>query len=122
MRKETAAAGGLSPALSYAELAALGEASLAAAADANAAFSAGLEAINKEVATYARANFASATAMARAALSARTLEELVRLQSDFAKHGFDHFVERTAKLTELGYAMVSASFGAWAARARTPAA
>ena len=122
MAKETAPADGLSPALSYAELALLGQDSLAAVAEANAVFSAGLEAINREVTTYARASFETATAMARAALSARTIEDLVRLQTDFAKHGFDGFVERTAKLTELSYAMFSASLGAWATRAKTPAA
>lgn len=105
--------------MSYAEFADLGRDSIAAAIDSNAALSAGLEAISQEVALYARDTFESAGETARGMLSARTYEDFVRLQTEFAKRNFAGLVERTAKLSELGCSLFGATVGAWTGRAKT---
>ena len=86
--------------------------------NSNAALGAGLEAIGEEVAQYARATFESAGQTARSLIGARTLGDVVQLQTDFAKRSFEGFVERSAKLSELGCSLFDASVGAWAARAK----
>jgi hypothetical protein len=83
---------------------------IAAAMNWNVAFSAGLEAIGQEVAQYSRATFESAGRTARSLIGARTLEDVVRLQTDFAKRSFEGFVERSTKLSDLGL------FAPWRAR------
>ena len=99
---------------SYAEFVEFGRETIEAAMSSNAALSAGLEVIGQEVAQYARTTFESAGEAARGLLGARTFEDVVRLQTDFAKRSFEGFVERSAKLSELGCSLVSASVGAWA--------
>jgi hypothetical protein len=86
--------------------------------NSNAALGAGLEAIGEEVAQYARATFESAGQTARSLIGARTLGDVVRLQTDFAKRSFEGFVERSAKLSELGCSLFGAGVGAWAAQAK----
>lgn len=107
------------PALSYSEFTDFGRDTIAAAVKSNAALSAGLEAIGQEVALYTRAAFESAGETARGLLGARTFEDLVRLQTDFAKRSFDGLIERSAKLSELGCSLFGASVGAWADRAKS---
>lgn len=109
----------LPPGQSYANLVEFGRDTVEAAMNSNAALSVALEAIGQEAAEYAHTAFENAGATARALLGARTLEDVVRLQTDFAKRSFEGFVERSAKLSELGYAFVGASVGAWSARAKS---
>jgi hypothetical protein len=96
----------------------LGRDSIAAATYSNAAFSAGLEAMGREIARSGRLAFESAGATARGLLDARTLEDVTRLQTDFANRSFTDFVEHAAKLSELGYSLWAASVAAWAQRAK----
>ena len=96
-----------------------GRDTIEAAMVSNAALNAGLEAIGQEVAQYARKTFESAGETARGLLGARTFEDVVRLQSDFAKRSCEGFVERSATLSELGRTLIGASVGAWGARARS---
>ncbi|HEY3919025.1 MAG TPA: phasin family protein [Stellaceae bacterium] len=107
------------PGLSYAEFVDFGRDTIASAIDSNAALSTGLEAIGKEVALYARTSFESAGETARGLLGARTFEDVVRLQTDFAERNFDGLIERTAKLSELGLALFGAAVGAWTGRTKT---
>jgi hypothetical protein len=95
------------------ECADFGRDSVAAALDSSAAFNAGVEAIRQEVVGYANASFENAGETVRALLSARTFEDVVQLQTDFAKRNFEGWMERTAKLSELGYSLVSATVGSW---------
>jgi len=97
----------------YADFVEFGRETLAAAMSSHAALGAGIEAIGQEVAQYARAAFESAGETARGLIAARTLEDVVRLQTDFAKRSFDGFIERSAKLSELGCSVVGASVGGW---------
>ena len=108
----------LPPTPNYADLVEFGRDAIEAAVGSNAALSAGLGAVGQEVAQYARSTFETAGETARGLLSARTFEDVVRLQTDFAKRSFEGFVEGSAKLSELGFSLIGASVGAWGARAK----
>ena len=115
---KTAPRAAMPAAPSYDELAEFGRETLAAAMTSNAALSAGLEAVGREVALGARAAFESAGETARGLLGAHTWEDVVRLQTDFVKRSVEGFVERSAKLSELGCSLLGAGVGAWAQRAK----
>ena len=100
----------------YADFVEFGRDTLEAAMSSNVVLSTGLEAIGQEVAQYAHAAFESAGQTARRLLGARTFEDVVQLQTDFAKRSVEGFVEYSAKLSELGCSLVGASVGAWAAQ------
>ncbi|HEY1507100.1 MAG TPA: phasin family protein [Stellaceae bacterium] len=91
----------------------------ATAVISNPAVNAGLEAIGLEVAQYVRTAFESAGETARGMLGVRTLEDVLRLQTDFAKRSLDSFIEHGAKLSELGCSLVGASAETWGMRARS---
>src|SRR5579875_2052584 len=101
---------------SYAEFIDFGRAAIAAAVNSSAAVAAGAEAIGRELVQYSQAAFAAAGETARGLLGARTVEDVVRLQSDYARCSFAGLVERSAKLSELGCSLFGAAVGAWAAR------
>lgn len=94
---------------SYAELAGLGEGGLEAAARANAALTEGLEALACEAMGGARLAFQSAAEAARRLLGAKTLEDVVRLQSEFAQRSLEAAFAGAAKLSEIGWALAGAS-------------
>lgn len=104
---------------SYADFVEFGRDTIEAAMNSNGALGAGLEAISQEVAQYARKAFESAGETARGLLGARTFEDVVRLQCDFAARSFEGFVEGSTKLSELGYSLLGASMGGWSARAKS---
>jgi phasin family protein len=85
----------------YEELADLGRENFAAVLRANAALTEGFEAISKEMMGYARNSFETAAETATALLGAKTFEDLVQLNSEFAKASFERIVERSAKLSEI---------------------
>jgi len=85
----------------YEELADLGRENFAAVLRANAAFSEGLEAIGKELIVYARTSFESAAETAAALLGAKTFEDLVQVNTDFAKAYVERLIERSQKLSEM---------------------
>lgn len=90
------------PFVSYEELADLGRENFAAVLKANAALSEGLEAIGKEVIVYARASFEKAAETATALLGAKTMEDVLQLNAEFAKANLERLFERSAKLSEMG--------------------
>jgi phasin family protein len=91
----------------YEELAGLGHENFAAVLRANAAFSEGMEAIGKEVMGYARNSLENAAEAATALLAAKTLEDLVQLNSDFAKASFERMVARSTRLSEMSVKMAN---------------
>ena len=115
-RTSPAAASSVAPA--YADLVEFGRETIEAAMNSNAVLSVGIEAVGREVTLYARAAFQSAGEAARDLLGARTFEDVVRLQTDFAKRSFAGFVERNSKLSEFGCSLIGASVGAWGQRAK----
>jgi hypothetical protein len=72
-----------------------------------------IEVLGAEVAQYSREAFGSAGETARGLLSARTFEDVVRLQADFAKRSFEGFVTCSAKLSELGFSIFGTNIGVW---------
>lgn len=85
----------------YEELADLGRENFAALLRANAALTEGLEAIGKEVIGYARSSFERYAETAAALLGAKTLEDVVQVNTDFAKGYLERFIERSQKLSEM---------------------
>src|SRR6266851_3226500 len=71
-------------------------------ATADAALTDGLEAIGKEVMGYARNSFENAAETATALLGAKTFEDVVQLNTDFAKASFERMIEGSTKLSEMG--------------------
>jgi phasin family protein len=86
----------------YEELADLGRENFAAVLRANAALTEGIEAIGKEVMGYARNSLENVAEAATAVLAAKTFEDLVQVNSDFAKASFERLVARSTKLSEMG--------------------
>lgn len=86
----------------YEELADLGRENFAAVLRANAALTEGLEAIGKEVVGYARTSLETAAETATALLAAKTFEDVVQLNTDFAKASFEQMIAGSSKLSELG--------------------
>ena len=86
----------------YDHLAELGRENFAAMLRANAALSEGFEAISKEVIGYARTSFESAAEAATALLGAKTLEDVVQLNTAFARVNLDQLIAHSAKLSEMG--------------------
>jgi phasin family protein len=85
----------------YEELADLGRENFAAILRANAALTEGLEAIGKEMIGYARSSFERYAETAAALLGAKTLEDVVQVNTDFAKGYMERFIERSQKLSEM---------------------
>jgi phasin family protein len=85
----------------YEELADLGRENFAAILRANAALTEGLEAIGKEVIGYARTSFERYAETAAALLGAKTLEDVVQVNTDFATAYIERFIERSQKLSEM---------------------
>ncbi len=90
------------PGLNYDEFTELGRDNLTAVLKANEAFSEGIEAIGKELLGFARESFESASNAATAFLAAKTLDEVVQLNSDLAKSSVETLMQHLAKLSELG--------------------
>jgi phasin family protein len=86
----------------YDELADLGRENFAAVLRANAAFTEGLEAIGKEVMSYARTSLETTAETATALLAAKTFEDVLQLNSDFAKASFERMIAGSTKLSEMG--------------------
>ena len=114
--ESTAASLAQFPSLSYVDIATIGRENIEAAVKANAALSAGIEAIGQEVMVYARTALKSASEAAHGLLSARTLEDVVRLQTDLAKRNFDGLVAGSVKLSELGVSLASEALAPWEGR------
>ena len=90
--------------LSFESFAEMGRENLAAVAKSNLALSEGLGAIGEELFAYAKTALASASQTATALLGAKTLEEVIELNSDLAKTTMETLIARSSKLGELGIA------------------
>jgi hypothetical protein len=89
------------PRFDLAALADLGRENAAALAKSNLALSEGLQAIGEEVLGYARLSFESASKTAKALLGAKTLDEVIKLNSDLARTSFETMMARSARLSEM---------------------
>jgi phasin family protein len=94
-------------AFSLDSLADLGRENLAAVTQANMALSDGFKAISEEIFTYAFSALETASHTATALLGAKTLDEVMQLNSDLAKTSLETLVARSAKLSEMGVSVAS---------------
>lgn len=92
---------------SYGELADLGRENFAAVLRANTTLSEGLEAISKEVIGYARTSFENAAVTAAALLGAKSFEDVIQLNTHFAKTNLEYLIAGSTKLSEMGVKVAS---------------
>jgi phasin family protein len=64
----------------------------------------GIETINSEVLAYTRKSVEENVAIAKAVLSAKTVEEALQLQSEFGKSAFETYVDQLAKFGDMALA------------------
>lgn len=89
------------------ELAAIHRENMSAAMKAGEALSEGIDAIGKELVGYARTDIEQANHAATALLGAKTLEEVVQLNTDIARTGLELLLKRSAKLSEMGLSVAT---------------
>ena len=85
----------------YEDFAAFGKANLEAFVQANTLFAKGIEELSKEVVSLAQSSLESSTAATKAIFAAKTLKDVIELQTDFAKTSFEKLVANSTKLGEL---------------------
>ena len=95
----------------YDELTALGKENLDAVVKASTVLVKGFETLGREAASYGQASIEKSVANAQAIFGAKTLRELVELQSEFAKEAFDSWVEQGTKMGELSMKVANEAFG-----------
>jgi phasin family protein len=64
----------------------------------------GIETINSEVLAYTRKSVEESVAVAKAVLSAKTVEEAFQLQSEFGKSAFETYADQLAKFGDMALA------------------
>lgn len=94
----------------YEDLTGRGKDTLSALVAANAALSDGLERVGLELVGLGRTLFESAAAACAALLDAGTLEDVVVLQSDFARTYVERMFASGARLSELGLKAASDAY------------
>jgi phasin family protein len=85
----------------------VGRENFSAVLRANAALTEGWEAMGKEVIQYARRSFEQVAETATALLGAKTFEDVVQLNTQFAKANLEGLIERSARLSEMGVKVAS---------------
>ena len=100
--KRSAAAMAGVPFCGYAEIVDLAPGHIEAAVQANAALAKALEQVNKELMGIVQSSMENATNAAKALFGARTLSDVVAVNSSYAKSTFDTLVAGSTKLSEIG--------------------
>jgi phasin family protein len=85
----------------YDELAMAGKDNIEACVRSGSIAAKGMETLGKEVMTYAQASFEANLAAAKALMGAKTLREVIDVQTGLTRGSFDQAVAQSAKLTEL---------------------
>lgn len=91
----------------YDEVATLGQQNIDAYVESTTVFAKGVEAMSKELMNFAQTSLDTSVANAKALFGAKTLRELIDLQTDFSRSGFDSLVAESAKLTELSVTLAN---------------
>lgn len=87
------------------EAASFGKANVDACAQSGALFAKGVESLSKELVALAQSAAEANLATAQALFGAKSLREVIDLQTEFSRSRFDSLVAESAKLTELGIAL-----------------
>lgn len=85
----------------YGDIAALGKENVEAAITSGTIMAKGFEILGKEIASFAQQSVEGNVAATTAIFGAKSLNEFVDLQNDYARKNFDQFVAESTKLTEL---------------------
>jgi phasin family protein len=91
----------------YDEVASLGKDSVDAYVQSTAVLAKGIEAMGKELMGFTQSTVEANVATAKALFGAKTLREVIELQTDFSRSSFDSLVAESAKLTELSVALAN---------------
>jgi phasin family protein len=91
----------------YDDVASLGKDNIDAYVQSTTVFAKGMEAMSKELMSFAQSSLDTGVANAKALFGAKTLRELIDLQTDFSRSGFDALVAESAKLTELSVTLAN---------------
>jgi hypothetical protein len=102
--------------VNYEELAELGRQNLSAVVKANEVLSEGLEAIGKELVGYAKTSMERASQATTALLGAKTLDEVVQLNTDLARTSLESLLQRSAKISEMGLSLATQTFAPFGGR------
>ncbi len=89
----------------YEEAASLGKDNMDAYVLSSTVVAQGFEALGKEVITYTQAAMEASMAAAQALVAAKTLEEVIELQTEYSRNSIDSMVAESAKLTDLSIAL-----------------
>lgn len=81
----------------------------------------GSEELSREVAAFARTNFDASVAAGKALLGAKTFQEVVELQSSYAKSSFESFIAEARKIQELSAKITNDAFAPLNARVNAAA-
>jgi phasin family protein len=94
----------------------MGKANLDALLTANKVVAKGFEEIGNEVAVYTQASLSNAASAAKALLGATTLKDVIAVNNDFAKAGFESFVANSTKISEISVKAANAALQPISAR------
>ncbi|HXP29599.1 MAG TPA: phasin family protein [Stellaceae bacterium] len=103
-------AGPLFSALSLEDFADLSRENFAALTKSNLALAEGWNAMTEEVLGYARTALASASQTATALLTAKTLDEVIQLNSELARTSVESLLQQSSKLSEMGVTCANEAF------------
>ncbi len=85
----------------YDNVAAFNKATLEALMQSASVTTKGIEQLNAETLAFSKQSLEDAVAATKAALTSRSIQELVEVNSDFAKSAFDAYVGQVTKLSEM---------------------
>ena len=85
----------------YGDMAAFGRENIEAFVESANLAKTGLETLQSEALAFSKQSIEDTTAIAQAAIKARSVQELVEIQSDFAKTAFDAYLGQVNKWTDL---------------------
>lgn len=94
----------------YDEMTALNKQAVEAFMSAGTVASKGVEQINAEVLAFTKTQIEDSISAAKALMGAKTLQELVDLQSDYARGAFDAYMAQSTKMGELTAKLAQEAF------------
>lgn len=86
---------------SYGEVSAFGKQSVEAIVSASSVTAKGVESLNAEILAFAKTHMEDTLAAGKALTGAKTLQELMDLQGEYAKAAFDGYMGQVTKIGEL---------------------
>lgn len=104
------------------DLTAFGQANIDALIQTTAVFNKGVEEISREVASLARASIETGADAARATFAAKTVKDVMAVQTDFTKASLEKLLANWARFGELGVKLATETASPLTARATAVAA